>query len=285
MDRRHADEEHRDDAQPAQQRRERGRCRTGECVSAPDAGERVAEPAHTRQPVGSTTGDRELDATVERLDQLTGQRRAGRCLAPSGGRRQRAGQQRDQNRGDQQADGDHQRGERQHQPGGCGCGEDHRKGDHGRRQCPQVEVLKRIDIGDEPSQQLAAAAATECRSAEWCDHAVETGSQPREHAQRQVVGDQPLAVAQDRARDPEGSHRNDHGRQLQDVGSLGSAADQVPGGRQQSGRRRDGAEREQNREGEPAPLAVLQLGDTPQTPPDARPFTVRADPREWSRSA
>ena len=124
----------------------------------------VSLSARTRaHAVGAAARDRELDAAVERLDQLARERRAGGRLAPACGRRQHRGQR-------WHGDGGNSRqtpitsaatGSISHAVSAAEAITS--SATIGRPERAQVQVLERVDVGDEASQQLAAARGRRAR--------------------------------------------------------------------------------------------------------------------------
>ena len=99
----------------------------------------------------------QLGRALEQVDDRRGERTA--CLSLPGlrARGEQAGQPRDEHAGEQQRDEQDQTGGRQHPPDQAdGDGADERR-DRERGQHPQQQVLERVDVVDEPREQIAAA--------------------------------------------------------------------------------------------------------------------------------
>ena len=121
---------------------------------------------------------------------------AGRRDGTAGGERQ------DDARDDQEPDQDEAEGrvERPEQQPGEDRDED---GHDRRRDDPDVEVLERLDVGDDARQQVAAATAGQPGRRERLDRGEEPDPQVGEDGERRAVGDVALEVAERRrARSP-----------------------------------------------------------------------------------
>ena len=106
---------------------------------------------------------------------------------------------------------------------------------------PQVPVHERVDVVDDRGQHVPALPAEPARHQRH-ERVVDRGTPLGEQAQRHVVGDQPLGVAQHRAGQAEGAHPDDRDHEHEHRRVLGGAGDQ-PAGRRGERHARRGRER------------------------------------------
>ena len=92
------------------------------------------------------------------------------------------------------------------------------------------------------------AVALELPGCERLEPLVGADADPREIAEREVVGAEPLEVARDRPGEPEEAHGDDGRHQRQHRRMLGRARDQVAGARRQADAEQDGERSEPDRE-------------------------------------
>ena len=83
------------------------------------------------------------------------------------------------------------------------------------------EIPDRVDVAAHPRQDVAATQARNRVRAGRRQGLIEAGAQSAHASQGGVMGDEPLAVAQDGARDTEEPHRHRRHPQRDDVGHLG----------------------------------------------------------------
>ncbi len=165
------------------------------------------------------------------------------CLGPPSGPRghHRNGESRDEQRGQQHEGGRREQGgDQPHRDGGRG------RGDRDRLQEAQRQVLHRVDVADQPGQQVPPAEGRETGRRQRLQVPVDVHPDPSEAAERDVVGDQPLEVAEGGAAQRERAHRDDGQRQHQQRRLQGGGRDQ-PG---RCGHQRDHAEHSQHAEGQ-----------------------------------
>ncbi len=142
----------------------------------------------------------------------------------------------------------------------------HGEGGERRRDDAHEQVLERVDVGDEAAQQLARPRPRQAARDERLEPAEEVDADAREEAERRVVGDEPLEVAERRAGEREEADADDHDGQREDLRPEGGARDQVAGRRHQPGARGERERREQEREGEPPPQRAGEREDAEQRP-------------------
>ena len=116
---------------------------------------------------------------------------------------ERGGDRRHGDAGDEQPGGedDRRRGQergRDRDRDGAGDERDQRRPD-----AAEVEVLQRVDVGDDPREQVAAPVALELGGRERLDALVDAHARPAEDAEREVVRGEPLEVTRERPRQPE----------------------------------------------------------------------------------
>ena len=88
------------------------------------------------------------------------------------------------------------------------------------------EIPDRVNVAPHPRQDVAAAQPRNSVRAGRCQCLVEAGAQSAHAPQGGVVGDKPFAVAQNRARDAEETHRHRSHPQCDDVGHLRGPGDE-----------------------------------------------------------
>ena len=142
---------------------------------------------------------------------------------------------------------------REHQPDERDGRDADQRGRGKRRDDAQQQVLKRVHVGDQPREQVAAAKAARPRGREALEAPVDAHPQVCEHAKGRVVPGQALAVARQAARQREELHADDRERQRGLLRTLRGARDQPRGGRDQSDSRADGAGAQQRGQQQAAP--------------------------------
>ncbi len=143
--------------------------------------------------------DEQLGGTFHQVDDVGGER-AARCglpglLAPG----QAAGEPRHRHRREHQRHEQHETrlGQEPPQRGHRRAAYQHRHGE--RLDDPQHDVLQRVDVVDDAGHEVAAAESGEPRRRQCLEPRVDAHAEVGQHAQRGVVADQPLAVAQEAA--------------------------------------------------------------------------------------
>ena len=106
--------------------------------------------------------------------------------------------------------------------------------DEQRVEAAQVEVLERVDVGDQAGEQVAPPIPLELGRRQRLDPLVGADPNARERAEGEVVRDEPLEVAGQRTGETEEANGDDRDRQRQDRRALGGPRDQVAGGRHQA---------------------------------------------------
>jgi hypothetical protein len=122
-----------------------------------------------------------------------------------------------------------------------------------------MQVLQRVDVGHEASEQVAPPVAAQVRGRERLDPLIHAPARPAERAQSNVVRAQPFQVSGHRADETEETHGHDRDRQREDRGPLRCAGDQVPGGGHQPDAEDYGQCPEQDGEGNAAAWHTGQL--------------------------
>ena len=117
-------------------------------------------------------------------------------------------------------------------------------GDRERRQDPQEQVLQGVDVATRRESSSPSAEGGQAGGARRSRLLVHLHAQIGERQKRGVVADQPLAIAEQAAREPKELDADDRHRQGRLLGALGGARDQPSRGRHQAdrGRHRAGAE-------------------------------------------
>ena len=87
----------------------------------------------------------------------------------------------------------------------------------------QHDVLEGVDVVDHPGHEVAPAEEGEAGRGDRLEPAVDTDAQVGQHPEGGVVPDQPLAVAEEAAREPEELHAHDGQGQRGLGGVLGGA--------------------------------------------------------------
>ena len=171
--------------------------------------------------------------------------RAGRLVAARPARDE-GGRERRRDATDEQRGGDHQPGHREDQRRGDDGDKPGQQRDGRRGDGAQVEVLHAVGVGDEAREQIRPV---------WDrarDQLHQTGEEARsqvgEGAEGEVVGDEALRVAQQRARDPEEAHADDRHAEQEDLRPLGGARDQPPRDREQRAGGEHGCRAENDRQ-------------------------------------
>ncbi len=112
--------------------------------------------------------------------------------------------------------------------------------------------MERVDVGDEPVHEVAAAVRVELARRERLDLPVDGRADPAERAQREVVGRETLEVARQRPREREEADDDDRRRQREDRRLLGRPRDEIAGGGHQRDPEADGERAEHQGERHPA---------------------------------
>ena len=107
---------------------------------------------------------------------------------------------------------------------------------HGEgRDDPEHQVLERVDVVDHPGHQVAAAERGQAGRRQPLEALVDADPQVGEQPERRIVTDQPLAVAEEAARQPEELHADDGQRRARPRTGAGrpgrSARPPCPSGR------------------------------------------------------
>jgi hypothetical protein len=113
-----------------------------------------------------------------------------------------------------------------------------------RQHCAQPQVGHRLDVGHDAPEQVAAAERRQPGRRQALERAVRGDPRIGEQAQRGVVTDEPLGVAQHGTADAKGPHGDDRDRQLQHRRLLGGARDQPRRHRHQADARPQGGRAE-----------------------------------------
>ena len=197
-DREHADHRH--------ARYEEAQCvaeAVGERGPAGDGTSRQSARRIVRGAVPLEAEGRKLRAPGQRLDELGRERAARPCISlttisATGTRRRRArrprragGRFRGRALRPEGRRGEHDRGRSRDQR------------DEGRLEAAQIQVLERVDVADEPRQEVAAAGALELSGREWLDRLVHLCAGAAERAQRDVVRREPFEIPREGPREPE----------------------------------------------------------------------------------
>ncbi len=204
-----------DDQEPQSLTRALGERRMPGASDEPGIG--VAKPA---DPLLHASIDGDLLGAAHRLDELGGELTAcsgldgpGPPLERNGGgrhgdsRHKEAGCERDR-RGREDRGGD---------PDGDRAGH---KRDEPRADAAQVKVLERVDVGDEPREQVTLPMVAELRGRERLDGVVHPDARLSQSAQSQVVGREPLEVPGKRPREAEEPHADDGDGEREHSGML-----------------------------------------------------------------
>ncbi len=193
----------------------------------------------------------QLGGALDQVDHSVGQLPA-RCRLPRlRARGQRAGQPWHERSGDQQcAEQDQARGG-QHPPLEHDGRRPDDQRDRERGHDPDEQVLQRVDIADQACQQIATAEGGQAQRCQELEAFVHAHPRVRQHAQRRVVADDPLAVAAQPAREREELHADDRDRHGRLLRALRGARDQPGRGRDQADRGGHRARAEQRRERQP----------------------------------
>ena len=130
----------------------------------------------------------------------------------------------------------------------------HQDRDDRRHEHADVEVLERLDIGDDPGQQVAASAGRQARRRERLDRGIEpdphVGQDPKGRDVRRV----PLEIAECRPADGQDPDGGDREGELGDVVHHGGPADEERRHRHEGDVGRDGQEAEERAGRNPAPM-------------------------------
>ena len=174
------------------------------------------------------------------------------------------------------------RGDRQHDPGQDqerdqgqpeerveGAEQDAGEGGHedrhdGRDDDPDVEVLERLDVGDDPGQQVAAPTGRQACRGERLDRGEEPDPQVGQDRERRAMGHVPLEVAEGGPADGQHPDRGDGQRDLGHVAHDRRLRDQVGRHRHQRHVRADRQEPERRADHDPAAMPGQQPEQSPE---------------------
>ena len=163
------------------------------------------------------------------------------------------------------------------------------RGDDRRHEHAHVQVLERVDVGDDAREQVAAVECRQASGRERLDRAVEPRPQPGEDPERRPVGGVPLEVAQDRPRDREDPDRRDREGDRGDVRDDRRLRDEVGRDGHEPDARRDRGGAEERADHDPPPVARHETELAPERahdPPSASISTsLRYGPARTRSSA
>ena len=213
-----------------------------------------------------TEGD-ELGRRLERVEQLGSQHSARRRLAASGCPCERAAEAGQQQPRQQEECREHEPGDGQRDDPGADGDRSCNHGDGDRPDRTEVEVLERVDVGDETAEQVAGPDRRQARRDEWFESREEARPQRRDGAQRGVVRGEPLEVAEHAAADAEEPDAHDRNSELEDRRLLGRTRDQVPARRHEPDAGADRKRPEQHRECETPRVGACEAHDSRQRMP------------------
>ncbi len=174
------------------------------------------------------------------------------------------GQQGGHGQGDGQRHTEGEGGPGEDEPDGDGA--DHRgaPGDGHRQQGAQVQVLQRVDVVDGARQQVAAAPSRQGGGHPGGQAVVEPDAPAGERAQRGIVADQALGVAQRSAQERQHLDRGQDADERGQAGSQRGASDDVARPRQQADGRRGRSQAQQAGQGEPPEGRARLRQDAPE---------------------
>ena len=181
-------------------------------VRCPD----VVEPS-----VGSAV-QHELGRAPQHFDEVGGQSAALGCRAPAARPCEPLGEQWDENARDQKSESEDESCSRQNQRSGGDRDDADQRGGGWWPCSPQVEALQCVDVAHHPADEVAVAVGLELCRGKRLDPRVEPRSNATERAQGEVVRDEPVEIAGERAREAEEPHEHDRHRQRQNRGLLRS---------------------------------------------------------------
>ena len=174
------------------------------------------------------------------------------------------------------------RGDRQHDPGqdqerGQGQPEErvegaeqhageggHEDRHDGRDDDPDVEVLERLDVGDDPGQQVAAPTGRQAGRGERLDRGEEPDPQVGQDRERRAMGHVPLEVAESGPADGQHPDRGDGQRDLGHVAHDRGPRDEVGRHRHQRHVRADRQEAQRGADRDPAAMTGQQPEQAPE---------------------
>jgi hypothetical protein len=102
-------------------------------------------------------------------------------------------------------------------------------GGEARADDARVEALERLHVRDEPAHEVAAAVRLEPRGGEGNEGPVDEDAQARKEAERDVVGDEPVEIAQQPAARAEEAHAHDRDLQRAERRVERRARDEIRG--------------------------------------------------------
>ena len=242
-----------DDQEPQSVTRALGERRMPGASDEPGIG--VAKPA---DPLVHASIDGDLRGAAHRLDELGGELTACGGLERPGPPPSATAAAGTAIPADKQAGCEHDRRGREDRGGDPDGDRAGHKRDEPRAGAPQVEVLERVDVGDEPREQVTLPIVAELRGRERLDGVVHPDARPPQSAQSQVVRREPLEVPGKGPREAEEPHADDGDGEREHSGTLCGSGDQIARRRHEA----DAAEhrRRAERDGERKALA-RDLGD------------------------
>ena len=122
----------------------------------------------------------------------------------------------------------------------------------GRHDDPDVEVLERLDVGDDPGQQVATPPVGQAGGRQRLDRGEEPDAQVGQDLERRAVGDVALEVAEGGPRDRQDPDAGDDERDLGDVRDQRGLRDEVGRHRHEGDVRPDGEEAQHRPDRDPA---------------------------------
>src|SRR5262249_37331180 len=141
---------------------------------------------------------------------------------------------------------------------------------------------QRIDVGDEPAEQVAGAQAREAGGRERHEPLVDAGTHGGDEPKRHVVRSEPPEGAAERAPDPGETHAHERDRHAQEFRRQRRLADQVAGGREEAEARPDRAGAEQDGERDASRLPLPLRKQEAETLHAAAPSSTRVAIRPFS---
>ncbi len=231
----------------------------GERVAACELHERAVGGVDAGEP-GLLRAERDdFGRAAEQLHQLGRELTSGAGLAAAAPAAHQARQRRHAEAAGEQPGGEHESGGGSHRRRGADRDRAGQQRDKRRPEAAQVQILDRIHVRDHPCDQVALAVGVELGGRQRFDPLEEAHSDAPEYAEREVVGAQPLEVAEDRPPEAEELDRDDRDHQRQDGGTLGGPRDQVAGRRHQADAEHDRQRPEHGRERQPTARRVREL--------------------------
>jgi hypothetical protein len=209
----------------------------------------VANAQPVDEIVAAPKGD-EFGAPGEGLDQLSRElpARGGLAAAPL---RESRGDDRDNQPAHEQAETEHETCRRQERRSNGNRDPAGKQRDERRPDPAKVEVLERIDVRDEPRQQVSTPVALELRGRERLDPVIDPAANACEIPEGEVMRAEAFEVACDRPRDPEEAHADDRSRERENRRLLRRSRDQISGGGHQADPEDDRCRPQRDRKGDP----------------------------------